>query len=543
MTTEIGSKTSAMDNLPPELKNGICALLTDREDLSNLRLTCNDFATAGEQFMLKEVNLRHGPSSFSKLLESAKHPKFGGAHIETIIVDPSKVREESFRDWVEDAVEDWSSGLDSCYFKPDMIDFLKHIDPTGERNEAEVVDIVERCFRTELQVLWTGLCALESFQSDHPFNALIEESLPAIYQACPKIQHVVIGYDHHFTADRKKRITTQIKPKASTAALISIVNTAVQSGCRLQSITGLRLQVQIFQEEADFKAVEPALAGLTSLRLHTCIEEDSFGSWSVSPAISPRLDPALSRAATKLMELKIVGASDPSCFTQADVPRFFSLDRTISNTTWPHLGRVYLSGFVSTEQALVNFVLRHKDTLEFLGLGNAHLTEGTWESAFSLLAGKLPKLRHSNFAGNISSGKLQTSLPVWQPHAIRQPYGNVKFSLREKRFNSSAGEYVLSYTRVRRLRQLLHAQLLGSITSAELEEMENLRHEPAEAHVSGEGESNLLRLLMPIVVGGIDTRTGVMVYDHTEDDRLDGTRELDQYDDHFELSYRGVDYS
>lgn len=113
--------------------------------------------------------------------------------------------------------------------------------------------------------------------------------MPAIYKTCSKIRHLVVsGAEGQETG--RDRVTIEHATRSTSYALLSTLKTAICSGCRLQTVTGTRLDVRMFRGAEDSEAVMKAFTSLTSTLLHTA-EEDNDAPTTPSSHIR-RLNPS-----------------------------------------------------------------------------------------------------------------------------------------------------------------------------------------------------------------------------------------------------------
>ncbi|KAK5138109.1 hypothetical protein LTR08_004804 [Meristemomyces frigidus] len=99
-------------------------------------------------------------------------------------------------------------------------------------------------------------------------------------------------------------------------------------------------------------------------------------------------------SAVELRDLRLHFPFDQNIMTQT------SLVSVFRDTTWKKLRKLQLSQVFANSANVVDFLLRHKATLRELSLYEMELLEGTWESTFMEIAGKLPRLRRIRLRGS-----------------------------------------------------------------------------------------------------------------------------------------------
>ncbi|WPB01106.1 uncharacterized protein RHO25_005727 [Cercospora beticola] len=75
------------------------------------------------------------------------------------------------------------------------------------------------------------------------------------------------------------------------------------------------------------------------------------------------------------------------------------LQNAFGTETWPKLRELGLSDFSTTEDDLVDLLLRHAKSLRRLSLSDIELLDGSWESTFRRVAGQLTKLKKVRLRG------------------------------------------------------------------------------------------------------------------------------------------------
>jgi hypothetical protein len=76
-----------------------------------------------------------------------------------------------------------------------------------------------------------------------------------------------------------------------------------------------------------------------------------------------------------------------------------TLDSIVKDKIWPHLANFTICLVKTFLGHLVDFLLRHSETLKCVELGEIHLIEGKWPGCLSKLAGKLTKLQKFDVRG------------------------------------------------------------------------------------------------------------------------------------------------
>ncbi|KAM3425375.1 hypothetical protein BST61_g7321 [Cercospora zeina] len=85
------------------------------------------------------------------------------------------------------------------------------------------------------------------------------------------------------------------------------------------------------------------------------------------------------------------------CTKDEDDPRA-DLSNVVGSISWPHLRSFAISNIRAESTNLVNFLLRHADTLECLEMTEIQL-HGEWSNCFPRFAGKLPRLKGVRLGG------------------------------------------------------------------------------------------------------------------------------------------------
>lgn len=84
-----------------------------------------------------------------------------------------------------------------------------------------------------------------------------------------------------------------------------------------------------------------------------------------------------------------------------------ALEHSIGTRTWHKLRELALQQLSTTEDYLVDILLRHKETLRRLALSEIEIIGGTWESTLSRIGGKLTKLKKMKLRGHIRDDQVE----------------------------------------------------------------------------------------------------------------------------------------
>lgn len=101
----------------------------------------------------------------------------------------------------------------------------------------------------------------------------------------------------------------------------------------------------------------------------------------------------------RTLKLKLPRAAEYDVYDDDQLIEIITLDNVVGSLTWPKLRDFGLSTLVTTEDDLVDFLLRHQTKLRRLSLSDIVITDGEWTSLFTRIAGKFPRLQKVKLSG------------------------------------------------------------------------------------------------------------------------------------------------
>ena len=185
-------------------------------------------------------------------------------------------------------------------------------------------------------------------------------------------------------------------------------NTFADSQRHIKHLTATEISHRVLQDSWRGNPVIPLMThlmqGLTEFRLGFSCHEDEIdpAEIDVEADIEEHHEKGLLAQwlglAHEIRVIKIMAYS-----VDLDRPNA-RLERSLGRTTWPKLRELGLSHFSTTENELVDLLLRHAKSLRRLSLSFIYLTEGSWESVLMRIGGKLPKLKKVKLRGFFRCG-------------------------------------------------------------------------------------------------------------------------------------------
>lgn len=405
-----------MDTLPTELWERICGRLADSRSVCNFRLTCRTGAYVGKKYLLHQQLVGFSQGSFDRALATTKHPQLGwlGQRTDTLIIDPHDL------EGVREDVWKREHHLKSCSH---CQGFMKAAGFTAHLQWLHCRSLIrdQRCPMPsseleELSLKWDDYRdeIRQSQDAELPKRMVLQEQIPRLFAALPKIKHVIFAANGDLTEQSLRRSPGWPSRKQCLRgrrfsqyernkhfAFLDLLHGLERTETRLQSLTILDAPLEALLRNCHYRL--PHSECLQSVRIKfagvmaRCDIQGPLAAMRLSGGYicqicnithtRHHLAESLGKA-TGLQELTIAVQ-----LRERGPSRLVKLPIIVAENHWPKLKRLSLAGFQATEGQLKNLLLRHKDSLETLELCDAYLTDGTWDSLFTSIAGRLPKLR------------------------------------------------------------------------------------------------------------------------------------------------------
>lgn len=396
-----------MDTLPPELKQNVCSNLTPK-DLKAVRLTNRDLAAAGARYILPTVYVFNRTESFNDLKEIVEHPTFG-KHLETIVYDPRRLNAyiDDFTSWRSHL---WKNHRSPTDYVPKWADFEPYQkeghdgkpDTRSKRAMRRSHELYEEAVKNYQSCLslaeemWARHQRVVKEQNSAEFRSFAHEIMVAAFSTCPQLKHLVIspnasehvGPGMAIVARRSRRLfpdlwklrTSQEFPTNSFGSLNDVIAAQASIGSRSRHLTMLSVDTRLLTPGSTMTPTGTPL-NLDTLRLDIRLHSPETGisheAFVQSLGASPHLQ-------SLMINLNNFNHYQP--WTPVFAQRLASFH-------WPSLHTLKLREVTLTEDILVAFLLRHRESLQRLAIQDCRLQRGSWDSLFTRIANQLPRLK------------------------------------------------------------------------------------------------------------------------------------------------------
>lgn len=379
-----------MDDLPPELQQIICSLLTPPE-LKPLRLASRQFAAAAIPHLIPRLFLFNHPDSCQVVQRIVNHSEFK-KHVNTLVLDPRIVPYfEDFHAWADSLPSDWNVpewsewarnhgrgewGIDvpwswSHSIRRARMEYTKAFDE-AEYSEDELIN------------LWMIHKSVMNDPLSHNVWYPMVDTILTAFSHCPNLKNVVVT-DHHYpwsSGAEKRARTFQDLPLALGPSHLSSDHTVLMGlddiiASRLETFTirGVKLASWLVMKVENFQ-------NLKHLRIGVRDCEGDFNN-----ILEPVLNAILNPQTLKIdFPLRHHGGNQ-------------SFSNLFNSTHWNQLLECHLTCICATEDELVNFFLRHVETMRAFSLSEMEIEGGTWPSFFCRLTGRFSALEEVEFLG------------------------------------------------------------------------------------------------------------------------------------------------
>lgn len=423
---QVVSGTPILD-LPPELLHLVFEYL-DKPAIFAARISCSIFAKIGVEHILDSIRVVYKRESLQGLSEVSNNLEIARC-VKSLCFQADRFAHPlDFEQWNKER-EDLRPWSEYNIYHELPVGQLHSIDSPQSRRAFE--NAHKRFVRKkkgkhgtgEVQKAFDTYCAVVADQANITKERLDYECFKNIFSACANLQDVTVSISHgtsgYLDAGRKAFKEAMTHPYGDIYAkeqgvhqfwtVVEALHAAKRHPRRIFiGDVSYRILTPTWRESPVKPLVESLTTNLRELRIGFCLYDydrmaDEPGS--LDPTVREESAAYYKRGllakwlatATQLRMLKLrmwhKDFADPYA-VMADV---------LGNTTWPKLRELGLSEFSTSENFLVDLLLRHKSSLRRLSLSDIYLSEGAWESVFERLGGKLQKLRKVKIRRNLGA--------------------------------------------------------------------------------------------------------------------------------------------
>lgn len=352
-----------MDTLPLEVKQMICSCLTPK-DLKSVRLTSNDLSDAATIHLIPRLFLFYHPDSCAEVKQIVEHPIFSN-HVDTFVFDPSVLKE--YRVVEQDF---WA------------------------RNTPGVTKASKAQFLWEMscEPRWKAHRKMHACQHQPGLRHLVLESIARSFSVCPKLKNLIITTSHDVDGyEKKARIfkgvesdnyydTWQHFEKISDCHFsLSDILSPSQSRVSLSSLSIIDAPLKSFSPPTSL-----SFQDLKHLRI-------GFYGDCRSPVIPELEITKLVKTASSLQTIRVDRSGLEGWFLGKG-----GFLKAINSSQLRDCRKL---AFATSEDNLVDFLLRHASSLTQLGIGDCYLSRKNWSSTLKRVSCNLPRLKRIQLCG------------------------------------------------------------------------------------------------------------------------------------------------
>lgn len=396
-----------MDKLPLELKQRICSFLhASPKSLKPIRLVSKEFASAAAPYLIPRLFLFRHPDSCAEVKEIAEHSLFS-KYATTLVVDTSMLRyNKSFESWIDDHEELRSEYPSWSEIKPQGIAYDEEGDPILDISSSrarwkkahmlfdEIVEEVTQSLRESFEEYWEAQQDLiVSSQMNSRFEKRFWQTVAYAFKLCPNLTNLVIAPPH------KHERFTHTRDKVFQAVLANH-NSFVAAANHVPPTFGLKEILQAADHLKD---------GLNSLTIvdlpiecplsSTLGGSRSFESLKHIRIGYNRLHYNPKTAFDFNLEGVLHAAKSLETFWVEMPPRrqeVFDADDLLASISSQCFRDILLNNVTISEDSLVEFLLRHANSLQQLDLG-VILSSGSWITALRRISNQMKVLKRVQF--------------------------------------------------------------------------------------------------------------------------------------------------
>lgn len=420
----------ALLELPVEILHNIFDFL-DKKAALLARQTCVTLGVVGSEHVLHELAAVYKRDRLQRLVDISQHATISKT-IRSVYWQSDRLLEPamSYEKWnkVRAVARPWAEY--NIYHEIPLLND-NTLDPTSARAQRafkRAHKLYDRNMKghfskAELELAYESYKALVQDQKDITDNNFDLDSFTTFFKGCPKVDNVTVatayGTGGFKDAARMAFKEAMISPYGDCNILDSGVHQfwtilrALHLAQRTpKCFTATDVSYRIFQESRAGYQTQPIIThlmgNLREFRLGLSIHEDELDPAREGEGIdigsdcrryySPGLLAQWLSGAPQLRVLKLRMYHNHF----VDVMPEARLKEVVGSTKWPKLREIGLNDILTTEDELLDFLLRHKDSLRRLSLSYIYLQEGSWTSFLERIGGKLPKLKKIKLRGDLS---------------------------------------------------------------------------------------------------------------------------------------------
>lgn len=429
MATQKQSSCLLLD-LPLELLHVIFDVM-EKKTILSARETCSTLADIGSEYLLDEVITVYKRDRLQRLLSIAQHSKVSKS-VRSIYWQSDRLKEPalSFEKWnkIRTVARPWAEY--NIYHEIPLL-HDETLDPTTERSQRAFKRAHQRYDRnmkgthtdSELQAAYESYQALIKDQVAIARSKFDLKCFTTFFKACPKLESVTVatayGSAGFKDAGRMAFKEAMVAPYGDSNVLDSgvhqfwtIIRALYDAQHPPKRFTATDVSYRIVRETWSKVDCNLMMAHLMSdlheFRLGLSIHEDELDPMIPGQNIDIGIDcyiryvpGILAKWLSDAPQLRVLKLRMYHNHF-ANIRPEAKLKDVVGSTTWPKLRELGINDVLTTQNELLDLLLRHKDSLRRLSLSYIYLEQGTWVDFIQEIGGKLPKLKKVKLRGDMT---------------------------------------------------------------------------------------------------------------------------------------------
>lgn len=414
--------------LPAELIDMICSNCSVLQ-IKALRLTCQSLRNVADDYLFPEIMTLMTKDSMEAARRVAEHPKFCKQPT-TLWVQGDRGEPLDFEDWKAKVARQiefqaFSAEANGKHFEELGRISMKEdrefeLDPDHQGRREALMELIQTTADAQPRPSYSETQLQEHF--DHYSNLVregtqivtdgtIRRCMQTVFKKCTNISalyftmaNAIIPHIHKENETFQKGLITPFGDKDlyqdGIETMVAIIIAAADARFSPRSLRLGSVTYHLVSHPEIYEALPPFLGGVEDLQWMLAtpwldggdeVSMRELGKIVTGFRQGHFLRFMQSTTSLRSLEIEMPCAKDPG------EPRADLAD-VVGSISWPHLRKFSITTISAECTELVDFILRHADTLEYLELNEISL-DGEWHECFSGFAGRLPRLEHVQLRG------------------------------------------------------------------------------------------------------------------------------------------------
>lgn len=417
-------------SLPAELLHRICAFCTAPDGLT-LRLVCRLLRDVTDEHFMKGVSLHFLRNDFDMAEELTLNPRIAKS-VKEVYFQADRLAPLCFHEWnaqrKSDILEErgeFACGGD-CGSRACRLEVRNYHRETNRQINAHSKMALRAAFAKYEELVLDEATMIDESRQQMCFQTLFER--------CPKLDLVAIGMEDELyqlpwesAKDFREAMVgpygDEVSSRIGYRPLRELLLAMYETGKSLKRLDIAPISHQFFKpcsccthryhdaisrvqdlyisiNERDLYQDKPGYDESSAVDAWLAIQENPTQSYHrVVRSFEHGGLAAFVGSASRLTALSLVAPDPiPQCAEDA-----LALRNIVRDNHWPHLTTLLLHNFKCSDMELVKLLERHADTLENMSLCNVTFVEGSAQSCFEAIAGRLPQLKRLALRGRFKA--------------------------------------------------------------------------------------------------------------------------------------------